>query len=1311
MKTGKKLFASFLGVLMLCLFIPFAGTLAADKVVYLDPENGNDGSSGQTPQTALASLPAAITAAAEGGRIVLLSDLKLTEAFEEPAHSGEIVITAQNGGTDSGATLTLPSNKPYSLGGPTVFEDLRIGISGGAEIAARFFPLTMGEGLTLSSSALTLVGGYEAPADGTPTAKDSHITIKSGSYRNVVGFSRTKGAKTQTYTGTAYITVYDGKIEAVYGASLYNHYSGSLVFQMYGGSVLRLYTGGDVTRRLSGTSVIEIYGGSVSAFNINNACGNTDLKLDGGSLDKVTESIYENNDTITKLAANAKRYLTYNPLAYPKEKIDELAATGIFDRIASYGSVCLSDGGTGDGSSENAPLGSLADAVKKLPMGGALTVVGTYTVPADTTLPAHEGEIVCSGGTLVLPANGTLSLSGDFRFASLTLSGEGAALCGSGSLSLAKDVKTSGKIRLIGTADPEKGCNLTVEGGEFDTVFVSKAGTKAGVKTILSLAGGKIGTVKLKESGSFSGDVSVSVSGAEIGELDLREALGSLSLEAVSGKIGAVHAGPEGLQRAESAAYTLVYAEKVFSETLFAELTPLLRGKAPEKVVYLADGGTGNGATPTSPLGTLKDAFAALKTAGGRIVVCGVYSHTETPALPVCAAPVTITAKDGETDYRTQGGGQLRLSKNLTFPSSVYLENVNLYADVSGVSLIFAAVDAGIGSGVSVFRAEGVDSYPHLIAGKAAGFSDLSYTFTVASGTFRSLYLSSSKADSTVKNAQITARITKGEFTGPVYAMTPGAQTGSVSLTVDGGVFRAGIYGVGAREDASFSGTFSLTLNGGSFYGKIAPAYYAKSTLNGDYELAINGGTFHGVTDVIGPEAFGGTMTPHITVGAGVDLFAGETGTSSFDNPITTAADPWVIYQDGYYYFTRTAGSAIGVAKATNLADLRYAPLVTVFAPAAGQAYSKNLWSPELHYYGPEVFGEELAGWYIHLACDDGDNSNHRMYVIRALTDDPQGPYGHPVTKQQNVPVAVTSDTTDEILHRWCAGQTTGIIRGELYCLWVSENHEEVNHRYQTLNISKMKSPWELTGRCSVICVPTEPWEKVGATYTVNAEGKIWPEVVEGIAVTTAPDGTVYLLYAGSGYWTTGYCIGQLTLKEGADPTYMESWVKASQPILSRNTEANGCGHCCFTVSPDGKKQYIIYHGYLGGAAGGSRYLMAEEYAFTKDGVRIVDGEGKTYTTSDGKLTQPPLATVFTTRVNPMPLAEKLVKGWGSAIDLTPPVAPAETDAPDSGTGTVPGDSDGVTGSSFPWVPVLIGAGVLAAAAVAAVLLGKKKKN
>jgi GH43 family beta-xylosidase len=43
-----------------------------------------------------------------------------------------------------------------------------------------------------------------------------------------------------------------------------------------------------------------------------------------------------------------------------------------------------------------------------------------------------------------------------------------------------------------------------------------------------------------------------------------------------------------------------------------------------------------------------------------------------------------------------------------------------------------------------------------------------------------------------------------------------------------------------------------------------------------------------------------------------------------------------------------------------------------------------NLWAPEIHFI--------RGNWYIYFALDDGDNANHRMYVITAL--DPNNPLG-----------------------------------------------------------------------------------------------------------------------------------------------------------------------------------------------------------------------------------------------------------------------------------------------------------------------------
>ena len=59
----------------------------------------------------------------------------------------------------------------------------------------------------------------------------------------------------------------------------------------------------------------------------------------------------------------------------------------------------------------------------------------------------------------------------------------------------------------------------------------------------------------------------------------------------------------------------------------------------------------------------------------------------------------------------------------------------------------------------------------------------------------------------------------------------------------------------------------------------------------------------------------------------------------------------------------------------------------------------------------------------------------------------------------------------------------------------------------------------------------------------------------------------------------------------------------------------------------------------MGNSNQGDRFMIAEEYTVTADGVQIGKANGK----------PAPLSTVFEAKVNPMPLIKKL-KGWGKEI-------------------------------------------------------------
>lgn len=102
----------------------------------------------------------------------------------------------------------------------------------------------------------------------------------------------------------------------------------------------------------------------------------------------------------------------------------------------------------------------------------------------------------------------------------------------------------------------------------------------------------------------------------------------------------------------------------------------------------------------------------------------------------------------------------------------------------------------------------------------------------------------------------------------------------------------------------------------------------------------------------------------------------------TFTNPLLpSGADPFSFYKDGYYYYTHTTGNRIVLWKTKNIAELKTAEKKTIFTPPPGTAYSKEIWAPEIHFINGK--------WYAYFAADNGNNNNHRMYVLENPSTDP----------------------------------------------------------------------------------------------------------------------------------------------------------------------------------------------------------------------------------------------------------------------------------------------------------------------------------
>ena len=96
-------------------------------------------------------------------------------------------------------------------------------------------------------------------------------------------------------------------------------------------------------------------------------------------------------------------------------------------------------------------------------------------------------------------------------------------------------------------------------------------------------------------------------------------------------------------------------------------------------------------------------------------------------------------------------------------------------------------------------------------------------------------------------------------------------------------------------------------------------------------------------------------------------------------NDTESYPDPWVILANGTYYFCASEDSArLYITSSSNLKDIIQQEKHYIYIPPPGFNYSQELWAPELHFIG--------GRWYVYFAADDGNNDNHRMFVLEGKT-------------------------------------------------------------------------------------------------------------------------------------------------------------------------------------------------------------------------------------------------------------------------------------------------------------------------------------
>ena len=1217
------------------LLLLFAGLLcfggaAAEKTVYVSSK-GVDSAGGESPSSPVRTIVRAIAtlevAGADTGKIVLTDALTLSDTLNEPAHAFPIVLTTNDGRTDygkTGAKLTMPQNKRYVLGGDTTFADLTVEYTGTLNFVCGYHTVVFDHGfetvrLGADSTGVYVVGGFQEPTADSPVNLDSHITVRSGTFAHVIGGSRQRpsGVDHRTFTGTQHLTVEGGEILNLYGASVSAHYSQNAVITVSGGHIGTLNVAGDVSRRLNGNATVTLSGGVVDTLNVNNVIGTADVYLYGATVGSAR--VYCANEEVTKLEKKVNKPKTlYYGSGYTDSELAALGAT--FTEVKNNAMLYVSQNGTGSGKSESDPSNFAAALTDFAVTGGKICLVENIDLQ-NFTEPAHTGVIEVIGKTdAVKLTAGSYTMSGETSFDTLTLNVDtisGKTFC----FTAGEKLKSAKAADLVAK-------DAKLYGGAFgkveseDETFVQGA-------TVAEIVGGKRvevfgGSVGQIDTGSAP-EYALTVGGGEVEKVTFGSHTASLSFAYRGGYVKAF--AVSGSSQNATAVFGEGYALSMLGDAASLFTVGDL------KVCYLKDSGIGSGLTFNDACGSLAQAYKLLP-GGGTIVLCGPFTLRSADQPVKHTGKITLTSVYGGVDYRASADAKLILTSNIYMAGETLIDGITITSDQNYLSIFANSFPLTLGKDITNVLPSNVTTYPSIMGAALSTQNDTVTNLTINGGDWQRV-----RGGTAADGANVTVNLTVngGAFHEGLTLGNRGSFGGRINATINGGTLYQGVYlGMPANDSKTFNGDVTLTVNGGIFYSELAVCNSRLGTFNGNYNLILNGGSFAHNTGVYGAEKLKGDMQTTLT--SSFDLAKKVTGDMTFQNPVQTAgADPWLFEHNGYYWYAATQGNGLTLRKVANIGDLTVATTKKVYTPESGKPWSSSFWSPEIHYYTDEQIGAGNGGWYCYFAAQSADVSgnNHQMYVIKCLDgDDFFGRWGNPLTGEVNVPEPCAQ--TEEV--GAFAGQSDIVINGKLYVMYVGEEGRGTAYKHQTICILPMTNPWTFTGKPTVICVPEYDWEKGGATY--NPAGGNLPEVVEGSTAVYGDDGSVYIVYSGSGYWTPYYALGQLKYT-GGDPMDASNWEKKPTPILSRNSEVNGCGHASYCTDLDGQR-WICYHAYIGPDASGSRYAFVEKYTVDANGVTIGDGSGH----------PAPLSTTYTVKKNAKPLSEK-IEGFDSVTTTT----------------------------------------------------------
>ncbi len=256
------------------------------------------------------------------------------------------------------------------------------------------------------------------------------------------------------------------------------------------------------------------------------------------------------------------------------------------------------------------------------------------------------------------------------------------------------------------------------------------------------------------------------------------------------------------------------------------------------KVVYVRDGGDGDGSKPETPLGSLPEAFKAIGSDGGTIVLTGkvtLEGHFNNKDTVRHTGLLVITGKDPSgTDYPDAELCYTKAS-NTNLGGPTMLENLKISMPNKTNLNLYACPSLTIGAGVITSG-----NQLNLFAGDMAAYTG-DCTVTVQSGSF---------AEIVPSRYNLTGKATINMEGGAIGHINAGGQASTISeveINVRGGevgeIYASGTGGSGT------TGNVKLNLLGGKLTSGIVPVPSGSqpTQVTGNYDIVV-GNAFAGAS-------------------------------------------------------------------------------------------------------------------------------------------------------------------------------------------------------------------------------------------------------------------------------------------------------------------------------------------------------------------------------------------------------------------------------------------------------------------------------